>query len=200
MYRNEIDMDELKDALKAWTTGADGENGGTVRVTGTLPWTEEMNRLLPWDAVMYDIDEAIGLREEFSLTKIVCGDLAETKRLDDWASARARDIYAAYDEAIKRLNAAAGHRPAWHARLTRFTAGDGDDHWIETEGTYRQCISNLISDYMEMVYPNVTHGRRKDIARLTDFIIDCTKKPHETPYKASLECEGYRIDISNCGR
>lgn len=70
MFKNEIDNNSLKTALKRWTTRTDGYDGAIGGVLAEIPYSDEMNSVMSWDYASEKLDDAIGSCETFDLDKI----------------------------------------------------------------------------------------------------------------------------------
>lgn len=108
-FKNELNKKELEKALVNWVLGTDGQDGATCEVLATIPWNDEMERVIPWRCVDEDIDEAIGIRGEWNVYRLLrCDSTVEDKKYKDefnrFIDVKVKCIDIVYDEIIKQLN------------------------------------------------------------------------------------------------
>ena len=100
----------LKNALADWMLGFDDEGFATGKVVQCIPCGKDLNAVLPWDAVCYDFDLAIGSRGSWCHREIVVNNLdGENLRRKFWAEvdSKCADICEVYDKSIGKANALA---------------------------------------------------------------------------------------------
>lgn len=110
-FENALDNDknysELKKAIIKWVLGTDGENGGTIRILEQIPWSDDMNNMVPFEEYEDKFDEAIGARGCWDVCKLVGTDLESNgyrKMFFNVITEKAAKIYGVYADAINTLN------------------------------------------------------------------------------------------------
>lgn len=104
---NKDNSEKLRKALVEWVLGTDGEDGATCNVLGTIPWTNEMESVIPWREFDEKIDEAIGSREDWAQKVYDLVNSLETglrADFDDFISEKVARIYGVYATMIDALN------------------------------------------------------------------------------------------------
>jgi len=102
---NGTDRSDLQNALIKWVLGCDGENGATKNVVGCIPWSDEMQSVVPWDKYSEKFDAAIGGREFWNneIVGIITSNITKN-RFMDFINQKLDDIVCVYQEAIVEAN------------------------------------------------------------------------------------------------
>ena len=110
-FTNELDnlnnFVELKKTLVKWVLGSDGENGATCRILDAIPWTDEMESVIPWSDFDEKIDFAIGGRGDWAQKVYDLVNPLETglrANFNNFISEKATKIYGVYATMIDALN------------------------------------------------------------------------------------------------
>lgn len=98
----------LKNALADWMLDFDDERFATGKVLQCIPWSKDLNAVLPWDDVDYDFDTAIGSRGNWCRREIVVNNKdGEDLRRKFWAEVdrKCAAICDVYGKTIDKANA-----------------------------------------------------------------------------------------------
>lgn len=104
---DKTNSENLKKALVEWVLGTDGEDGATCRILDTIPWTDEMESVIPWGEFDKKIDEAIGSRGVWTqwVYDLVSADRTGLRmEFDNFISEKVAKIYGVYATIIDALN------------------------------------------------------------------------------------------------
>lgn len=61
---NKMKRSCVKEAIIRWALGTDGQNGGTSELIGVIPWGEELESVISWNDVCYEIEDSFGDRTD----------------------------------------------------------------------------------------------------------------------------------------
>ena len=173
-FSNDIDIKALVKALKMWTTGMDGQEGGVGGIFKQIPYTHDMEDIVPLEDMENAVLKTIGRPETFSAVSILSGDLDEIARLDDWATSRALDIYTAYDGVVTRINDIID--PTYCMELKLCTGVENGFCQYEPvaqylSGSIHGCIRDILAEHSKELFPVDAEAR---IPRFYDFVNRCT--------------------------
>lgn len=106
---------KLKKALLEWVLGTDGEDGATCHILDAIPWTNEMESVIPWSEFDEKIDEAIGGRGVwaqmvYDLVRPVSSSEILRANFDAFISEKVAKIYGVYATMIDALNKKSGKK------------------------------------------------------------------------------------------
>lgn len=98
----------LKNAIAEWMLGFDGEGFSTFEVVQCIPWGNDLNAVLPFDKVIYELDLAIGSRGNWRRSEIVgTNEESEDLRHRFWLEVHGKcdAICKVYEKYIDKANA-----------------------------------------------------------------------------------------------
>lgn len=105
-FVNTVDKFELKHALKLYAVGYSGSHGcSTDDIIRQMPYTDEMEDLIPFEKWLYDANSTIGSRPYgFDVDCLVEGSAETLEQLDRYATEKCDELMSLYDTYIRRLN------------------------------------------------------------------------------------------------
>lgn len=145
-FTSEINRDDIYLAVKYWLTGVDGFDGATGGIEGDIPWSEEMEKIVPWDKVSRKFQEAIPSRPYIDMKAVVRGDAMECLRVNNLSNTIADKIVKTYNEQIDELNKMVEYKLLLK-RCTGVLNGFAQyDLWkVVSDSTKYGCIKKMIS-------------------------------------------------------
>lgn len=108
-FENKLNKTDLEEALINWVFGSDNQDGATSVVLDNIPWTDEMESVIPWRCVDEEIDEAIGLRGGWDVYRLLKStptieDCKYRNEFEEFILGKVKKIDMVYENLINQLN------------------------------------------------------------------------------------------------
>lgn len=108
-FENKLNKTELEEAIINWAIGSDNQDGATFTILESIPWNDEMERVIPWRCFDEEIDDAIGPREKWDVYRLLKStptveDFKYRNEFEAFILGKMEKIDMVYENIINQLN------------------------------------------------------------------------------------------------
>lgn len=174
-FENKIKYNCVKEAVIRWVLGTDGQNGATWVLCDTIPWSEEIEKVISWDDVYGDFSKVFGSRtdendELWDEIKILT-NADELERFHNFITEKTNKIMIVYQGIIDKANALYIEQENKKKQLIAKNTQLADDMVMNTDIAYvaNGIIANMfMKEYVDTIFNAIIKDVIADVKECAD--------------------------------